>query len=148
MEGIEQELMLINKRLDVQRTEMEEINMRLLNMEQNNKIQENIVKDKRKKFIRRDIRNDQLTYMGCSNNQFQIDSFSSSSIDTQLNDTALTELRQGVSLPSGGFMKTTSNLCLCLCQYFKHGIPRHIPNFFRRHFLLFPDIGPLKIRNF
>ena len=117
MEEIKKELLLINRRLDAQKIDMEKINARLLIMEQSsksekeNRVSEKTSKlDKGKRFTQNDIESGQLTYMGCSNDQFQMDSFSSSLKDTQVNDTALTEHNSGASLSTGRFMRARFNL--------------------------------------
>ena len=125
MEEFEKELILINRRLDAQKIDMEKMNERLLNIEQSNKMKESRVGKKTSNLYKeerssqRNIEDDQLTYMGCSNDQFQMDSFSRSIRDTQVNDTASIELSAGGSVASGGFNKTLSNLYLCsLHRYF------------------------------
>ena len=120
MQGIQKELLLINRRLDSQKIDIEKINARLLNMEQSNNMKESRVREKtsnlykEERLSQRNIEDDQLTYMGCSNDQFQMDSFSSSFRDTQVNDTAL----PGVSLSTGGFIKTSDNLCQYMMNMF------------------------------
>ena len=120
MQGIQKELLLINRRLDSQKIDVEKINARLLNMEQSNNMKESRVREKTSNLYKeerssqRNIEDDQLTYMGCSNDQFQMDSFSSSFRDTQVNDTAL----PGVSLSTGGFIKTSDNLCQYMMNMF------------------------------
>ena len=113
MEDIQKELILINRRLDAQKKDMEKMNMRLLNMEQSNNMKESRVREKtsnlhkEERLSQRNIGNDQLTYMGCSNDQFVMDSFSSS---FRVNDM---ELPEASSSSTGGLIKTPYNLCLC-----------------------------------
>ena len=114
MQGIQKELILINRRLDAQKKDMEKMNERLLDMEQSNKSEKGKREsdktsnlDKEENFTQRDNRNDQLTYMGCSNDQFVMDSFSSS---FRVNDM---ELPEASSSSTGGLIKTPYNLCLC-----------------------------------
>ena len=112
MEDIQKELILINRRLDAQKKDMEKMNMRLLNMEQSNNMKESRVREKTSNLYKeerssqRNIGNDQLAYMGSSNDQFLMDSFSSS---FRVNDTELT----GVSSSTGRLINTPYNLCLC-----------------------------------